>query len=762
MLYLLKTCLFVVMVVVVIISSASLSADTVRVPEQHKTIQAAIDVAKPGDTVLVSPGTYRERIRLKPDVTLKSAGADTQGKFGLVRAEHTIIDGGKVGKGPGVMMARGAILDGFTLTNVGSYDEAVWKTHHATQGELLADDQGALVGKANFPAIAVIGVDCTIRSNIVHHNGHVGIGIRGVKNRRTSPHVHHNIVYRNMGGGIASADESTSIIEANRCFQNLRGGIGNRNASPLVINNVCYENVRAGIGNREGAKPILRGNKCYKNRRAGIGIRMKGTSPIVEGNDCFENDMAGIGNRDGATPIIRGNRCYKNKMAGIGSRDEARAIIENNECFENDMAGIGSRLGAAPVIRNNRCYKNKMAGIGSRENAKPIIVENDCYENKMAGIGTRTDAAPIIRGNRCHKNDMAGIGSRLGARPVIADNECFENKMAGIGSKEGTRPVICNNRCFKNRMAGIGSRAGAQPVIVNNESRQNNMAGLGVRGRDTVAVLVGNKCADNRLVAIGLPDGATAFIHGNDLSRTGGMPPLVAVKGGATAFVSHNSIKNGGVAGVLAEGDITIVGNRFQGKGKGQGSAVWVWPKSNVNVYGNHFAGYRNAVNVRSSKLTAVGNVVRDFQGAAITVDKSSPPARVIGTIAVSNNPKDVAVKLNGDNGAWDNLLKSPEQLTIAEKKAPFVWPLVARKSDGAAYHPLIGSGKSIAVTDGNWKYVATYGKTITYKLFDMSNDPQEKTDLSSRLEHIAFRLRGLLERREASEDQAQINKTVK
>ena len=49
---------------------------------------------------------------------------------------------------------------------------------------------------------------------------------------------------------------------------------------------------------------------------------------------------------------------------------------------------------------------------------------------------------------------------------------------------------------------------------------------------------------------------------------------------------------------------------------------------------------------------------------------------------------------------------------------------------------------------------MATYGKTTTYALFNTANDPQEDTDLSSRLEQITFRLRGLLERREGLEYQ--------
>jgi hypothetical protein len=35
-----------------------------RVPEDHDTIQAAVDAARPGDLVLVGPGVYREEVRV--------------------------------------------------------------------------------------------------------------------------------------------------------------------------------------------------------------------------------------------------------------------------------------------------------------------------------------------------------------------------------------------------------------------------------------------------------------------------------------------------------------------------------------------------------------------------------------------------------------------------------------------------------------------------------------------------------------------------
>ena len=102
---------------------------TLQVPSEHKTIQAAIDASVPGDVIVVAAGTYKERIQLKEKVTVRSAGDDAKGKLGLKRAEATILDHPE-GKGPGVTMAEGSILNGFTITGVGQYDDDKWKKHH--------------------------------------------------------------------------------------------------------------------------------------------------------------------------------------------------------------------------------------------------------------------------------------------------------------------------------------------------------------------------------------------------------------------------------------------------------------------------------------------------------------------------------------------------------------------------------------------------------------------------------------------------------
>lgn len=463
-------------------SSTITHAKVLRVPTDHTSIQSAINAATHGDTVLVAKGRYLERVVMKDGVTLKSVGDDTAGKIGISRAEQTVIDGSAGAEGAGVTMARGAVLDGFTVTEIGQYDAEKWEHHHSTHGNEQSHEH---IGAPGTPGVAVTGVNCIVRNNIVCHIGYTGIAITGNEKQDCSPLIAGNVCYRNMGGGIGSMNKSTATIRKNVCYENFYAGIGHDNASPLVVENTCYANIRAGIGVSEGACPVVRGNNCYENRRAGIGVRT-----------C----------------------------------DTTRPIIEDNNCYENEMAGIGSEEDAAPTIRRNRCYRNKLAGIGIRTHSHATIIDNECYENETVGIGQESNAVTIVTGNHCH-----------------------DNKAAGIGFAE------CAN------------------------------------GQST---LTKNRVINNAKVAIGIHAGWNVTATRNELSRVGGIPPVVMVFAGSKARFVENIIQGSGVAGIRLSGQLDAIGNSFvcpkPRKGGPPNIGIWALKGSSLSQSDNTFEGWRN------------------------------------------------------------------------------------------------------------------------------------------------------------------------
>lgn len=450
-----------------------LFAREIEVPTDYPTIQAAIDAGQAHDVIVVLPGVYHERLRLKPHLMIRSKGANDKGNLGLTRAEVTILDGeGKAGDVAGVIMAEGATLDGLTVTGMGSFDEALWQRHWDEKGMNQAHDD---IGHFGVPAVSVSGVSCTVINNIVHHNGHTGIAIQGLDHKECSPLISGNVCYRNMGGGIGSVNGSTASISGNTCFENFFAGIGHNSASPLVTDNDCYNNVRAGIGISNGASPIVRKNRCHGNRRAGIGIRTGAdTRPVVEDNDCYENALAGIGCTEKSAPVLRANRCYRNTLAGIGCSDRASPLVERNHCYENKSAGIGSE-NASPTILRNRLENNQSAGIGISQQSKAYVAENKCLENKLVAIGVRDQSEVVLKEN---------VLARTGGMPPI------------VAILDGSQAIATDNHITGGGVAGVLLQ-GNLIAVRNRLEGQDGGSGISI-GKDSHATLKNNKITGYR------------------------------------------------------------------------------------------------------------------------------------------------------------------------------------------------------------------------------------------------------------------------
>lgn len=105
-----------------LIVTSPVSAVEILVPDDYPTIQAGIDAAAVGDTVLVARGTYFEIINMKADVNLRSETG---------QADCVVIDGGGYDIGGVVRFVdlySSPLLEGFTLTNGGHHGLEVYRT----------------------------------------------------------------------------------------------------------------------------------------------------------------------------------------------------------------------------------------------------------------------------------------------------------------------------------------------------------------------------------------------------------------------------------------------------------------------------------------------------------------------------------------------------------------------------------------------------------------------------------------------------------
>ncbi len=97
------------------------SGVTRRVPEDHRTIQAAVDAARPGDLVLVGPGVYREEVKVTvPSLVVRGSDRNrviVDGEFRRPNAISVTADGVAVEN----LTVRNALINGLFWTGVRGY-----------------------------------------------------------------------------------------------------------------------------------------------------------------------------------------------------------------------------------------------------------------------------------------------------------------------------------------------------------------------------------------------------------------------------------------------------------------------------------------------------------------------------------------------------------------------------------------------------------------------------------------------------------------
>jgi parallel beta-helix repeat protein len=477
--------------------AAQTQGKNLNVPKDFATIQAAMDAAKAGDTVLVWPGEYAESIVFKDGVRLVGTDAEkcrilpAPGAVSLltaidcksVRIEKLTFDGqGKAEPRPFRLGFATAIEKDETLIAEVAKNGPAWRAGLRREMKILKVNArypgsesclsvyaAALGAKANTVHLLIDGERIQIAMAITSARGKaVGSFPDGIVLIHSGGSVTGSRFTRLTGSGIVvvGGRKEPLVIRANRCDKNNIGIQLVHGGKAIVEKNLCESNSSAGIDvNDRDTAPLIKGNTCSKN--AGFGIRFgRGASGIADGNTCESNGSSGIGAMGDSAPTITGNTCRSNTKNGISISTGAKSKVVGNICELNSYSGVTIYgLGTDPILKENICRNNKNAGIYISKRASPKIDGNICEENGNSGIivfdkGTH---ATLI-GNRCAKNKRDGIFFSEGAGGLVRDNTCEANSDTGISIYgRSTSPIIKQNICEKNIKAGMYFGRGARP-----------------------------------------------------------------------------------------------------------------------------------------------------------------------------------------------------------------------------------------------------------------------------------------------------------
>ncbi|MDR0331826.1 MAG: right-handed parallel beta-helix repeat-containing protein [Chitinispirillales bacterium] len=200
-----------------------LFAATAVVPSpQAKSIGVAMAAARPGDTVKVKDGVYKENVFVAPGVALVAEN--------LFKA---VLDGR--GRGTIVTMGNASVISGFEVRNgtIGIFSTSAQAS--IRQCRVMHNIQSGVMCVGTLPKM---------EDNFIVFNK--GSGVQGWDVRTTSGSINHNTIAFNANHGISLGGNTSITIENNIIAFNDQFGIKPSEETVRVelINNNFYMNAR--------------------------------------------------------------------------------------------------------------------------------------------------------------------------------------------------------------------------------------------------------------------------------------------------------------------------------------------------------------------------------------------------------------------------------------------------------------------------------------------------------------------------------------
>jgi parallel beta-helix repeat protein len=314
-----------------------------RIVSPGQSIQAAIDAASPGDTIIVKPGTYHENLSITKD-------------------KITII-------------GNGATLEPPTTPGPGTTCDAVF----AEEGGPIppAGNGVCIAGTIDFETFEVTDYVSKVRILGLHVNGFLsGIFAFGAKNAVLSG----NTANDNAEYGIFALSSKGTQIVANRTSGSDEAGIyvgGSHPATAKVVGNETSNNL-LGVFIRDAEKVSVTGNRIHDNC-AGIFVLADAPGPAgalnITGNIIKNNSKVC------QAPEEEGGETISGLGIGLSGAHDVRIvgniITGNNAPAGVEGAGVGVFTGDGGTIATGNVVKGN-------------VIKNNTPDIFWDGAGTNT------------------------------------------------------------------------------------------------------------------------------------------------------------------------------------------------------------------------------------------------------------------------------------------------------------------------------------------------------------------------------------
>ncbi|WP_189889771.1 right-handed parallel beta-helix repeat-containing protein [Streptomyces xantholiticus] len=316
-----------------------------------ESIQAAVDAAKPGDTIDIAAGTFTESVRItKSDLTLRGRGGRTVLKPSASAAKA----GSCAAAGNGICVlgtekqpVQGVEIRSLTLS--GFDKSGVWaaRTDRLTVRQVTSENNGTW-GIAQERSTRSV-----LRSNLVRGNGDAGIFVA-------------NTVSEEAG----ALDTRGTVVSSNLMVGNRIGTTVRRVRNLTVQANEITGNCAGAflVGDettpRAGALTVRYNHVHENNKHCDKTARLpeiQGTGIVLTGTEDTLVEWNVIRGNVGAAPMSGGIVLFKSIVGAAGTDN----VVRNNVVLGNGTADLANRdaKGTGNLFAGNMCRFSEPAGL---------------------------------------------------------------------------------------------------------------------------------------------------------------------------------------------------------------------------------------------------------------------------------------------------------------------------------------------------------------------------------------------------------------